>query len=72
MPEWVGAVHGMEIPFVFGGPFKFISEPLLEMMVTTFSDTEKGMSLYVMKLWTDFAKYGYVKSNQNLMQGLTI
>ena len=61
LPEWFGTVHGMDIPFVFGAPFKSISEPLFNKLATRFSDIEKGLSLYVMKMWTDFAKYGYVK-----------
>ena len=58
LPEWMGVMHAMEIPFVFGAPFKNIQEPLVNMMVTNYSEIEKGLSFYIMKLWTDFAKYG--------------
>ena len=60
LPDWVnGVAHGLEIPFVFGSPFKKIpAEPYINALIPKYSETEKGMSLYVMKLWTDFAKYG--------------
>ena len=50
--------HAMDLPFVFGAPFKDIHEPFLKALVLKYSEIEKGLSLYVMKLWTDFAKYG--------------
>ncbi|KAJ7388414.1 neurexin protein binding [Desmophyllum pertusum] len=37
---------------------KNIPEPFVNASVTKYSETEKGLSLYIMKLWTDFAKYG--------------
>ena len=51
-------VHGTDVPFVFGAPFKNIPDPYVNMVTATYSEIEKGLSLYVMKLWTDFAKYG--------------
>lgn len=58
MPDWIGVAHGIEIGFVLGAPFSKIPEPVLNMMVPKYSEIEKGLSLYIMKLWTDFAKYG--------------
>ncbi|KAL9970961.1 hypothetical protein ACROYT_G023431 [Oculina patagonica] len=58
VPDWMGVVHYMENGFVFGAPFKNISDSFLNMMVTKYSEIEKGLSLHIMKLWTDFAKYG--------------
>ncbi|XP_078372745.1 cholinesterase-like isoform X2 [Oculina patagonica] len=58
VPDWMGVVHDMENGFVFGAPFKNISDPMLNMMVAKYSEIEKGLSLHIMKLWTDFAKYG--------------
>ena len=58
LPDWLGVIHGTDVPFVFGAPFKNISEPYVNMVTTKYSEIEKGFSLYVMKLWTDFAKYG--------------
>ena len=58
LPEWTGVIHGMEVPFVFGAPFKNIPEPFTNILATEYSEIEKGFSLYVMKLWTDFAKHG--------------
>ena len=59
LPDWMGVVHAMEVPFVFGAPFKNIQDPFVNMMVTKYSEIEKGLSFHIMKLWTDFAKYGY-------------
>lgn len=56
-PQWTGAVHGVDIGFVFGAPFKQMCS-LVDFFTPKFSEIEKGFSLYVMKLWTDFAKFG--------------
>ena len=56
-PGWTGAVHGADIGFVFGAPFKHMCS-LVDFFTPKFSEIEKGLSLYVMKLWTDFAKFG--------------
>ena len=59
LPDWFGVVHGAEIPFVFGEPFKsIVSSYITTFVATNYSETEKGFSSYVMKMWTDFAKYG--------------
>ena len=47
--QYVGVAHGAEIPFVFG-------QLLLEPKTISAKDIE--FSENVMKLWTDFAKYG--------------
>jgi len=54
----MGVVHAMEVGLVFGAPFKNIQDPFVNMMVMKYSEIEKGLSLHIMKLWTDFAKYG--------------
>lgn len=56
-PRWTGAFHGVDIGFVFGAPFKRMRS-LVDLFTPKFSEIEKGFSLYVMKLWTDFAKFG--------------
>ena len=58
VPDWTGVVHSMDVPFVFGAPFKNINDPFVNFMVNKYSEIEKGLSFYIMKLWTDFAKYG--------------
>jgi len=62
LPDWItGVMHAMEIPFVFGAPFKKSMaefEDLIADLAPQFSESEKGLSLMVMKLWTNFAKYG--------------
>ena len=57
---WHGhcVAHGMDIAFVLGAPFKGLSEPYVNVLSTKYSEIEKGLSLHVMKMWTDFAKYG--------------
>ena len=57
LPEVTGAIHGDDIGFVFGAPFAKIS-PLVESFTPRYSDIETGLSRYIMKLWTDFAKFG--------------
>jgi len=56
-PGWIGVSHGMEQGFLFGGPFKTLSW-LLTMLVPKYSETEKDLSLNIMKMWTNFAKNG--------------
>ena len=58
MPEWVGVIHFSDVLFLFGAPFKPIPEPFGNLIAQHFSETEKGFSMYIMKLWTDVAKYG--------------
>ena len=58
LPAWISVAHGTEIAFVLGAPFKSISEPYVNIITTKYSEIEKGLSLYVMKLWSDFAKFG--------------
>ena len=57
LPELTGAFHGEDIGFVFGAPFAKISS-LVDSFTPRYSDIEKGLSTYIMKLWTDFAKFG--------------
>ena len=52
-----GEVHGRDVGFVFGAPFKRLSS-LDDFCTPRYSDIEKGFSWYVMKMWTDFAKVG--------------
>ena len=47
----------LAIGFVFGAPFAKVS-PLVDSSTPKYSEIEKGLSTYVMKLWTDFAKFG--------------
>ena len=32
LPDWTGVVHAMEVPFVFGAPFKNIQDPFVNLM----------------------------------------
>ena len=48
-PEWMGVLHGDEIVFIFGDPFK----PGLN-----YTDAERQLSRQMMQYWTNFAKTG--------------
>ena len=50
-PLWAGVLHGDEILFVFGQPFK----PELGY---TYTETERDFSSEIMTYWTNFAKTG--------------
>ena len=50
--------HGMDLSLVFGAPFKNIPDPFVYAITKKYSEIDKGMSLYIMKLWVNFAKYG--------------
>ena len=58
MSGWLGVTHGMDMAYLFGAPLKNIPEPFVNAAAKKYSEIEKGMSLHIMKLWTDFAKYG--------------
>ncbi|CAG2100640.1 unnamed protein product [Medioppia subpectinata] len=49
--EESGVGHGMDIPFVFG-------MPLMPEMVDFFDEIDRQFSRDVMRMWTNFAKYG--------------
>ncbi|CAG2107546.1 unnamed protein product [Medioppia subpectinata] len=49
-PDMFGVTHGDEIQFVFGLPFLYPQK--------TDTEVDKQFSRDVMKMWTDFAKYG--------------
>lgn len=59
-PEWMGVIHGIDIAFTFGFAFmeKTRLSPIRETFLENFTEIEKGFSLQVMKMFTDFAKYG--------------
>ncbi|CAG2106278.1 unnamed protein product [Medioppia subpectinata] len=51
--EESGIGHAMDIPFVFGMPFG-------GQMAAAFDETDRQFSRDVMRMWTNFAKYGVV------------
>ncbi|XP_054168275.1 cholinesterase-like [Oppia nitens] len=51
--QMIGVSHGYDVPYVFGLPL--VSNYFV---FKTFTEEDKKFSLYVMKVWTDFAKYG--------------
>lgn len=56
----MGVIHGIDIAFTFGYAFmeKIHLSPISEAFLGNFTEIEKGFSLQVMKMFTDFAKYG--------------
>jgi len=48
-PGWMGVLHGDEIFFVFGEPFK---------RRDNFTDSERALSRQIIAYWTNFAKTG--------------
>ena len=59
MPQWTGAAHGTDIYFTFGEPV--VKLGLLESLpfiMNRFTEMEKGLSLFMMKMWANFAKFG--------------
>ncbi|XP_041459799.1 cholinesterase 1-like [Lytechinus variegatus] len=52
---WLGATHGEDLMFVFGMPF---IEQLADIHGHNMTDSEKAMSVQVMRYWTNFAKFG--------------
>ena len=63
LPDWAGAMHIMELFFVFGAPYKPIPG-IFSSIVSRFTELEKGLSSLMMKLWTNFAKTGNPNNNQ--------
>lgn len=54
-PEFYGVSHGDELPYIFGAPWR----QLQGLNITTgFTEIEHGLSVLLMTLWTNFAKFG--------------
>ena len=43
LPEWTGVIHGTDISFVSGAPFKNIPDLLANLITRKYSETEKGV-----------------------------
>ena len=48
-----GAVHGTELDYVFGRPASHLGESN-----STYSEDDISLSLFAMKAWSNFAKFG--------------
>ncbi|XP_078694225.1 neuroligin-4, X-linked-like isoform X3 [Branchiostoma floridae x Branchiostoma belcheri] len=60
VPDWTGAIHGEELPFVFGAPIantQLVSPDGLYSF-TSYSKQEAMLSVAIMTYWTNFAKTG--------------
>ncbi|EDO36346.1 predicted protein, partial [Nematostella vectensis] len=56
---WLSSMHGLDLLFMTGVPFSpGHNAKLLQALVGNYSAMDKGLSLYMMELWTNFAKYG--------------
>lgn len=40
LADWTGVIHGAEIPFLFGAPFKNIPDPWSNSIATKYSERE--------------------------------
>ncbi len=49
-PSWTGVLHGDEIAFIFGEPFKT--------KLFNYTDEERQLSRDMMTTWANFAKTG--------------
>lgn len=65
LPEWRKVPHNIELYFLTGAPFMdiefFPSKWKLQREMWTPND--RNMSHFFMKAYTDFARFGYVKSS---------
>ncbi len=50
--------HGLELYYVFGAPFYGLEIIYAQAKGKEFTDEDREMSKYTMRLWTDFTKYG--------------
>ncbi len=55
-PSYMGTLHAMELPFVFGMPAVEGGEP-------EFEPEEVEFSKDIMEYWTNFVKNGYIKGD---------
>lgn len=58
VPEWWSAYHSLELDMVFGSPFTGYN--IARDKVTVYPEKDKQLSRTVMKLWSTFAKTGFV------------
>lgn len=59
--------HSVELNYVFGAPFSghFADEMTINGTVEGFSEEQRQLSRHIMRLWTNFAKFGYATSSAN-------
>ena len=55
-PQWLDSYHALELDYVFGSPYSGYNIAVDDLR--THREEDKKLSKKVMKLWTDFAKYG--------------
>ena len=55
-PSWWGSYHSIELDYVFGSPFTGYDIAVDKYVNHT--DEDRQLSRRIMKLWTDFAKFG--------------
>ena len=52
--------HSVELNYVFGAPFSGLFTDEMSAEGKNFTKKDKDHSRFMMLLWTDFARYGYV------------
>lgn len=60
--NFIGAAHMLDVPYMFGLPFlkdnpSVMAESQINDIVE-WDETDRKVSVYVMDMWTNFAKYG--------------
>ena len=58
-PEWSRVTHGDDVNYVAGVPFNMSSMTFIN--TKGFTDMERGLSMAAIKMWSNFAKTGYVE-----------
>ncbi|KAJ8305513.1 hypothetical protein KUTeg_016058 [Tegillarca granosa] len=58
-PNWLGVPHGRDLFYLFGCP-------LVGHEIYSYSDTDIIASKYMMTMWSNFVKFGYLTLNDYL------
>jgi Carboxylesterase family len=58
LQDWMSRHHELEMPYLFGSPFTGISTDGGAPPNDHFNDRDRQLSILMMRLWTNFAKYG--------------
>ena len=57
--------HSVELNYIFGAPFSGLyADEMGAGEAKNFTEKDKDHSRFMMTLWTDFAKYGYVLASK--------
>ena len=62
---WIGSVHTTDVPYTFGYPLLQFNDDVknntgLMSAHIDYDDTDVAVTEFMMTMWTNFAKFGYV------------